>query len=168
MQSSTTRTVSEQPRAELMEAAEKNSSFPGCVAELLHPSTAWEMWPDTLAPIVEHALALDVYSLDPLQDVALQVQTGAAAVVLVHTGARIDAAAVLQRQRTRAGDYKLHVLAVAGDGFDTWGEVLLDKVREIAGQQGANGITMAGRPGWSRRLNHLGFRTVHVEMELAL
>lgn len=129
----------------------------------LSRETAAEFWPE-IRPFVSRALKYDVFNQFKISDIERQVREGFARVMICTAGEQLVAAHVLQIFKAIGGERVLHVLATAGDDSHLWMRALTDELEKLARTEGATAITMAGRPGWAKKLTKLGFKTEQITM----
>jgi hypothetical protein len=60
------------------------------------------------------------------------------------------------------------VIATGGDRSHEWLEILTAFLRDMAENEKCAGVTMAGRPGWARKLTKFGFKTDMVSMRMEI
>ena len=129
------------------------------------PDAAMALWPE-LEPYVEAALARDPFESVTVAEVAEQLADADAQLLLAVDDGDILGAAVVQMFRVSGGGKVIHVLTTAGDKLDRWLDQLVERLVELAGIYDACGVTLSGRPGWTKTLRKYGFKTDHVQMRL--
>lgn len=129
------------------------------------PAAALEFWSE-IEPLISRALRYDIYNTVTVEQLKQQVGEGFARVLLAHDGTSIKAACIGQLFRNTLDERILHVIAVAGEESSSWLEALRDYLEEIAGAENCAAVTIAGRPGWTKKLVKLGFRTDMVSMRM--
>ena len=129
------------------------------------PAQSLEFWSE-IEPHIAQALRYDIYNTVTLDDLKKQVGQGFARVLLAHDGERIMAASIAQLFRNSLEERILHVIATGGSESHLWLVPLRDFLAEIAAKENCAAVTMAGRPGWAKKLVKLGFRTDMVSMRL--
>ena len=131
--------------------------------EDLDPREALKLW-DEMQPLIVAALAYDHYASTTPEKLKLQVESGFARVLACSDGTQLVSATLVQLHRNTEQERILHVVCTAGSNADAWLVELTDKLQEIADDQDAAGITMAGRPGWTKKLRQFGYRTDQIIM----
>lgn len=129
----------------------------------LEADQARVLFPD-LAPYIADALRYDPLESTSVATILGQLGTGEMLCLLVADGEEPMAALVLQRIMTTHGEQIIHVLACAGTRMAEWIDLAVAKLDEIARRFECSHVSMAGRPGWARKLSSHGFKSAHVVM----
>ena len=124
-----------------------------------------EFWPE-LEPFVIEALAYDLYNSITLNDLKRQVETGYARTLLCADDDRLLSVTILQLFKNTHDERILHVVCTAGEDSNVWLATLIEALQDMAKQESCDAVTMAGRPGWARKLTRYGFKTDQVHMRL--
>lgn len=133
--------------------------------EDLDPNEALKLWPE-MEPLVARALAYDIYATTTPDKLRAQVETGYARVLACFDGPQLISATVTQLYKNINDERILHIVCTAGTNADEWLGVLHEKCKEIAADQDCAAITLAGRPGWVRKLKQYGYKTDQVIMRV--
>ena len=124
-----------------------------------------EFWPE-LEPFVTDALSYDLYNSVTLDELKRQIETGYARTLLCADDARLQSVTIVQLFKNTHDERILHVVCTAGEDSNAWLATLIDSLRDMAKQESCDAVTMAGRPGWARKLTRYGFKTDQVHMRL--
>ena len=124
-----------------------------------------EFWAE-LEPFVIDALAFDLYNSITLKDLRRQIETGFARTLLCADDDRLLSVTILQLFKNTHDERILHVVCTAGEDSNAWLACLVDSLQSMAKQENCDAVTMAGRPGWARKLRNYGFKTDQVHMRL--
>ncbi len=124
-----------------------------------------EFWPE-LEPYVIEALSYDLYNSITLPQLKRQIETGFARTLLCADDDRLLSVTILQLFKNTHDERILHVVCTAGQDSNAWLTELIDMLQSMALEQQCDAVTMAGRPGWARKLRHYGFKTDQVHMRL--
>jgi hypothetical protein len=127
--------------------------------------TTLEFWPELESFVIE-ALSYDLYNSITLQQLQRQIETGFARTLLCADDDRLLSVTIIQLFRNTQDERILHVLCTAGEDSNAWLATLFGALREMSSDQECDAITMAGRPGWARKLRQYGFKTDQVHMRL--
>jgi len=124
----------------------------------IHPNEVDHIW-DQVVGYLQRALKYDLGQSD-IEEIYKQIKSGHQLLLLVVDDSRIIAAvtAIIM-------DDRCNIVLAGGEAVEEWEDLILDNIRILAKEQGANRITITGRQGWARRLRHKGFRTVLVTLE---
>ena len=128
---------------------------------------ALEFWSE-LEPYVIRALAFDIYNTTTIAKLREQVSTGFARVLVCHGDDQLISATIVQLHRNTLEERILHVVATAGSNVEEWLPILCEGLKDMARAEECDAITMAGRPGWARKLTRYGFKTDQVQMRMSL
>ena len=128
-------------------------------------SSALEFWAD-IEPYVIKALAYDLTNSTSIAKLQEQISVGYARVLVCADGEQILAATVVQLFKNTNDERILHVVCTAGEGASAWLDTLVQALQDMAQAEDCAGITLTGRPGWTRKLNKYGFRMEVVTMRL--
>lgn len=130
------------------------------------PDKALEIWPE-LQPYIVQALSYDLYNSISLGKIQAQIAGGFARVLICgESSGQLLSATVITLFKNTKDERILHVIATAGKGSEKWLRQLIDKLQEIAQDENCAAVTMAGRPGWTKKLARHGFKTEQVSMRL--
>ena len=124
-----------------------------------------EFWPE-LEPFVIEALSFDLYNSITLPQLKRQIETGFARTLLCADDDRLLSVTILQLFKNTHDERILHVVCTAGEDSNAWLAILIGALQEMARDQECDAVTMAGRPGWARKLRQYGFKTDQVHMRL--
>ena len=124
-----------------------------------------EFWPE-LEPFVIDALSYDLYNSITLAKLKHQIETGYARTLLCADDDRLLSVTIIQLFKNTHDERILHVVCTAGKDSNAWLTELIDMLQSMAREQQCDAVTMAGRPGWARKLRHYGFTTDQVHMRL--
>jgi hypothetical protein len=127
------------------------------------PAKAVELW-EKLETFVRVALAHDPYSSVTVSEVLRQIERGYCRVLIASNDSKVLSATCVQLFKSTDGERVLHVLTTAGEGADLWMDALTDTLDHMAREQRCRYVTMAGRPGWQKKLARMGFRSRMVYM----
>ena len=122
------------------------------------------LWPD-IEPFVAAALARDPWQSTTTREIAEQLTNEDARLLVAVDQGDILGAAVVQMFNLTTGRV-IYVLTTAGDKVDQWLGALVERLVDLAVIHGADGVTLTGRPGWSKMLLKYGFKTDQVQMRL--
>ena len=127
------------------------------------PAQVLEFW-DEIEPHMARALSYDTYNTISVAQLKDQVSNGWARVLICGEDSRILAVTVAQRYRGHDDERLLHVIATGGEESHRWLARLSDHLNAMAASEKCTAVTMAGRPGWARKLTKLGYRTDMISM----
>ena len=127
--------------------------------------TTLEFWPE-LEPFVIEALSYDLYNSITLAQLQRQIETGFARTLLCADDETLLSVTILQLFKNTHDERILHVVCTAGQEVNDWLATLIGALQELALDQKCDAVTMAGRPGWARKLRQYGFKTDQVHMRL--
>lgn len=128
---------------------------------------ALKLWSE-IEPFVIQALEYDLYGSTSTEKIKKQVSTGFAR-VLVCTATTDDAilsATIVQLHQNVKQERVLHVVTTAGTNSTAWLPALVEAWKLIAAEQSCDAITLAGRPGWARKMKQFGFKTEQIVMRM--
>ncbi len=126
---------------------------------------ALKLWSE-IEPYIIQALEYDLYASTSTEKIKKQVSTGFARVLLCTEGDSIMSATIVQLHRNTKQERVLHVVTTAGTNSTAWMPALVEAWKEIARQEQCDAITLAGRPGWARKMKQFGFRTEQIVMRM--
>lgn len=129
------------------------------------PDAALEFWGE-IEPHVVAALRFDAYNILTMDSLKEQIKQGYARVILCAEPEQILAVTVVTLFLNTSDDRILHVIATGGEASYKWLEALCAFLHDMAARENCQGVTMAGRPGWARKLNKYGFRMDMVSMRM--
>ena len=124
-----------------------------------------EFWPE-LEPFVIDALSYDLYNSITLAKLKHQIETGYARTLLCADDDKLLSVTIIQLYKNTHDERILHVVCTAGEDSNAWLAILIEALQELAREQQCDAVTMAGRPGWARKLTKYGFKTEQVQMRL--
>lgn len=127
--------------------------------------TALELWSE-IEPYIISALEYDLYASTSSDKIKQQISTGFARVLVCVADDEILSATIVQLHKNTRQERVLHVVCTAGDKSEHWLPALVEALRTIASEESCDGVTMAGRPGWTRKLRQYGFKTAQVVMRM--
>ena len=136
-------------------------------AMMLKPDDALEFWP-AIEPYIEQALRFDHYRSTNVEKLRVQVERGFAHVIICGRGKDIVSATTVQLYQNNQNERLMHVIATAGDEVDEWLDPLWAVIKDMAEAEDCVGVTISGRPGWTRKLHRIGFKTDSVHMRVNL
>ena len=133
----------------------------------LTAAQAEEFWPE-LQPLIERALKYDPFHTVGIEELRLQFGTGYSRVFIGADEANQELlmATVIQLHLLGSGERVLHIVTTAGGDLSRWLQELIDTMIATAKAENCESITIAGRPGWARKLSRLGFKTDYVNMRM--
>jgi len=131
---------------------------------VMDAAASMALWPD-IEPFVAAALARDPWESTTTQEVAEQLASDDALLLVAVDQGDILGAAVVQLFNLRTGKV-VYVLTTAGDKLDLWVAPMVERLLDLAVIYGADHVTMTGRPGWARALRKYGFKTDQIQMKL--
>ncbi len=124
-----------------------------------------EFWPE-LEPFVIDALSYDLYNSITLAKLKHQIETGYARTLLCADDDRLLSVTIIQLFKNTHDERILHVVCTAGADSNLWLGILIEALQSMAHEQKCDAVTMAGRPGWARKLTRYGFKTDQVHMRM--
>ena len=127
--------------------------------------SALELWSE-IEPYIVSALEYDLYASTSSEKIKAQVGTGFARVLVCTADDEIKSATIVQLHKNTRQERVLHVVCTAGNKSEDWLPALVDALKAIAAEESCDGITIAGRPGWARKLRQFGFRTAQIVMRM--
>ena len=127
---------------------------------------ALELWSE-IEPFVISALEYDLYASTSTEKIKAQIGTGYARVLLCCSEpGELLSATIVQLHKNVKDERILHVVCTAGSTSSEWLPALTAGLKDIAAEEDCDGITLAGRPGWARKLKQYGFRTAQIVMRM--
>ena len=121
------------------------------------PEQSLQFWGE-IEPHIKAALEFDAYNMMTMAKLKEQIGTGYARVILCADDSRILAATVVTLFLNTKSERILHVIATGGTESHRWLEVLTSFLHDMAAGENCAAVTMAGRPGWARKLNKFGYK----------
>jgi hypothetical protein len=131
------------------------------VISAINTDMAEVIWP-TMRPFIEMAIGKSNGELD-IEETYQKIMINELlplAVMEKETG-KLLAVVTLERRTFESGKAVLNIMTAGGEEVDQWFEEVLDIAEKLAKEQGCEDVYIIGRPGWKRKLNHLGYGVVH-------
>lgn len=142
-------------------------SLDSCRILELTAEQAEEFWPE-LEPLILRALHYDPFHTVGVNELRQQFGTGYSRVFIGadEGNQELLMATVIQLHMLGSGERVLHIVTTAGGDSSRWLPELIDAMIALGKEENCESITVAGRPGWARKLSKIGFRTDYVNMRM--